>query len=681
MTLDTYTLPDADACVAQAWASAWAVRDVALPSVWAQRHRIVTAAASAEAGEWDNARTPYLVEIMDRMHPSDPCEFIVVRKPTQWGGTEVLINVDGWLMAEREPCSVGFIVPGLGMAKRHMRQRIRPSIAASDAWRAAVPKTNSRDGSNSTFETQYQGGAGIQFMLTANSSEGLRAMPLCVVLGDEVSKWKRDLDGEGSALDQAIARTSSYQGMRKVLLVSSPTIDGVCQISDWLENKTDWRELHLPCPHCGEFHTLDFAHLQPDGRMVCPHCGATFDESHKTAMLAAHRWVPRYPDRDPRYVGYDANALYTPIRMGDSWVDLAAQKAEAEADPAKAVKFTQQKLGKPYKGKRERQEFETLKARAEVGLYAGRVPDGYHILTCGVDFQADRAEGQVIAWGRGERGFVVDYWVVDCDPTDPEHGFDAVDGALQRVYTKRGAGITVQCAALDGGNWTESVAGFVRSRKRRLIACGDGHAEQHLVLCRGRSAPSPRVVHRPANTETTVRGKTLTVATAVGMWGVGTSAAKTILFQRIGADAQRGPDLRALRFPAGVKRGDAIVGGLTDHYYKGLTAEYWDHALGEWVHDKALRNEPTDTLVYAYFAALHPLVRLDLKTDAEWRALAARWEPPLDLLSPQQAIADDAVQPITSPLPAAPKPLQPVRPRVPDSDAYGIGSNSWSTRL
>ena len=39
--------------------------------------------------------------------------------------------------------------------------------------------------------------------------EDLRAMPIRVLIGDEVSKWKRDLDGEGSALEQAEGRTSS----------------------------------------------------------------------------------------------------------------------------------------------------------------------------------------------------------------------------------------------------------------------------------------------------------------------------------------------------------------------------------------------------------------------------------------------------------------------------------------
>jgi phage terminase large subunit GpA-like protein len=267
----------------------------------------------------------------------------------------------------------------------------------------------------------------------------------------------------------------------------------------------------VPCPHCKALHTLEFDNLSDDGRMLCPNCGDWIGEEHKTWMLAAEngaQWVPKYPDRAGYGHGYDLNALYTPFRLGDNWAELAKQRAKARDNPDKDVAFTQMKMGKPYRGERQRADADTLKERAELGLMVGVVPRGYYILTAGVDCQADRFAIKIMAWGRNERGVVVSYEEI---PGDPSHqsGYEALDAHLQREYRKGGVALVPKCIAIDGGNWTEEVATFVRTRQRRMVKCGDGFAEQFMVLVRGRSADSTRVVNRPRKSETNSRGKTI----------------------------------------------------------------------------------------------------------------------------------------------------------------------------
>ena len=52
-----------------------------------------------------------LVEIMDCLSEHHPAERIVLRKPTQWGGTEVLINALGYYMQHAEPSPMLLVVP------------------------------------------------------------------------------------------------------------------------------------------------------------------------------------------------------------------------------------------------------------------------------------------------------------------------------------------------------------------------------------------------------------------------------------------------------------------------------------------------------------------------------------------------------------------------------------------
>ncbi len=655
-------LANADEVIATAWRDAWIMPTPLSVSECAERYRVLTQEASSEHGPWRNSRTPYLVEIMDRMSIDDPCERVVVRKPTQWGGSEILINALMYFMVHAPPCPIMLAVPGLDMAKRHVKQRIDPSIEASPKWKSRVAPKRSRDSSNTGTEKEF-GGSGILIIVTANSSTGLRAMPIMVTLCDEVSKYKRDLDGEGSALDQIRGRTTTFQGRRKELLISSPTIDGDCLISAELE-LTDYREYHVPCPHCRHLHTLEFDNLADDGRMLCPSCGGWYGEEHKTWMLDqanGAQWVARYPDRAAYGHGYDSNALYTPYRLGDGWAELARQRGIARDNPEKLVSFTQMKMGKPFRGERERADGDTMKERAELGLMVGTVPRGYYILTAGVDCQADRFAIKVMAWGRGERAVVVSYEEIPGDPSNAE-GYAALDAHLQRTYRKGSVQLLPRCVAMDGGNWTEQVAQFVRTRQRRMVPCGSGHAEQFMVLVRGRSAEATRVVNRPRKTETTSRGKT--IARSVGQWGVGTIVAKNILFGRITSDGRQidgqpvPVERRYIRWPGGRRVTtvgmDEVRGGLPETYYKGLTAEWYDKKAKTWVHEKSIPNEPIDTMVYAFFAFLHPHVRGDMIKDHEWESLAEAQEP---------AIGDLFTAPVES-NPGEDVPLPKTLPRI-----------------
>lgn len=649
-------LGDAEEIVDQAWAKAWLPRAPLTISMWSELYRVLPEASSAEPGPWRNTRNPHLVEIMDVLSPTHPAEKIVFKKPTQVGGTEVLINAIGHNMCH-DPGPIMLLVPGIDLAERHSKQRIAPSIEASPEWSRVVPPARSRDSGNTVRAKEFPGG--ILVIATANSSVAVRSMPVRYLYCDEVDEFLRNLNGQGSALEAAIRRTGTYQGRRKIYLCSSPTIKGDSIIDDEYE-ASDQRERHVPCPHCERLQVLRMDNLQDDGTYLCEHCGKAIEETHKDWMFERAVWIARFPDRD--VPGFHLNALYAPYRLGESWLYIAGERAKAKADPSKQVTFTNTYEGLAFEGERQQADPDAIAARAEPGRYRGRVPRGSLLLTIGVDCQHDRFEAQVIGWGRGQRASVVDYDVIPGDPSTPE-GYAELDAWLMRSYRNCGGAMMIgEAVAIDGGNWTEMVAQYVKSKvlrsgQSRLVQVAGGFRPQKLYVVRGRSAKSERVVYKPAKTEVNDRDRT--IARSVGVWGVGTDVAKHILFGRLAADANPETDVerRMLRFPGG--QGEPFdplkpdPGQLTPEYYKGLTVEYYDLNAKRWITPKGARNESFDTMVYAYWAALSPAVRLDMIRDHEWTVLEERLEPAVDLFSPPPDSDSRETSPFPAPAPAS----------------------------
>lgn len=336
---------------------------------------------------------------------------------------------------------------------------------------------------------------------------------------------------------------------------------------------------------------------------------------------------------------------------------------------------------------------------AEPGVHRGVVPLGGLILTAGVDFQHDRAEVQVIAHGRGQRRWVVDYAVIDLDPTVLDT-YAALDEYLLGTWkTARGIDMPITAVALDGGNWTETVAQFVKqhvgwSGQSRMLETRQGFVKQSLYLVRGRAeVKSERAVYRPSKTEVNEREKT--IARTVGVWGVGTSVLKHMIYGWLGAAlvardkaTQEGePEdiaARMLRFPGG--RGDEIPdplhpdpGALPANYFKGLTVEYFDKDAGRWIKPRGQANEQLDTAVYAVWASLAPAVKIDIMRESQWEALEALYQPTMGGLfdAPQMPVEDSRgtareVKPTAAPVSDS---------RETSQAADGFGSDRWSSRL
>lgn len=680
------TLADADQCLGQAWADGWALPPRMSVSEWADAHRIIAKGAGAEPGPWRTSRNPILREIMDCLSDHSPVRVVDFMKSAQIGATEIGINWAGYVI-DRGADSMIVAQPVKDLARSWASSKFDPAVME-------MPELLSKLDTDNTLEKRYPGGT--LWVIWSNSSKQLRQRTARYIFMDEVDEYPKDVAGQGPADQQLEARAMSYGDRAKIYRACTPTIAGASAIETG-HAAGDCCVYVVQCPHCGAEQVLEIERLQPDGTFACSAHGCVIEEHHKDTMFAERGhdpggtayWKPTNVNAEPFHRSFHAWAAYAPLGLGLSWKDIADRHATAQREQAKMAGFRNLILGQPHEGERSRQDADEVAQLAEPGVHRGHVPRGGLVLTAGVDFGHDRAEVQVIATGRGQRRWVVDYQVVDLDPTRLETYGTLDDVLLGTWKTSAGVDMAITAVAVDGGNWTETVAQYVKAKVAtsggmRAVDTRSGFQMQTVYLVRGRAERrSDRAVYRPAKAEVGQAEKTL--ARSVGVWGVGGSVLKTMVYgwltaavaaRSAAAEAGEPEDLctRMLRFPGG--RGDERhdplnpdVGAMPPGYYKGLTVEFYDADSGYWIRPKGSANEPLDTIVYAIWASLAPAVKADMVRESQWEALEARFQPVADLFTP--ARPEQALQ-------AEQEPTQSAGPGRPTTRSSGFATrDGW----
>jgi phage terminase large subunit GpA-like protein len=166
-----------------------------------------------------------------------------------------------------------------------------------------------------------------------------------------------------------------------------------------------------------------------------------------------------------------------------------------------------------------------------------------------------------------------------------------------------GALLRVDAALIDMlGHRTEAVKAFVRSQRvRRLVAGFGATANSAPALGKGR-------LH-----DVNWRGQM--DKRGVLAYPVGTVAIKHMLYGWLSSDSDKTAEARRVRFSD----------QLDDRYFGGLTSETYNPTKNRFEKRRGgPRNEPLDTWVYGYAAALHPELRMHRWTKAQWDAREAQ---------------------------------------------------------
>ena len=568
-------------------------RDLLTVSQWADRHRWLDSGTNAP-GQWQTSRTPYLREIQDSLSEHSPVREVSFIKASGVGGTEVLYNWIGYIMHHLGNKDMLLVVPTLELRNRSLNPRLRKMMEETPVLKA-LASSASRSRTNRDDLLEYGARARI-LKAGANSADSMRSDHLPYVAKDEVDAYPWDVGGEGDP-DILIANRQRTFSRRKTYNVSTPTEEGASRI-DRAYQRSDQRRFHVPCPHCGHSHPLEWRHFQwrtapteqtgstktvTEAWMVCPDCGGVIEEGHKTDMLADGCWIPQRP-HIKRHRGYHLNALYAPIGLGLTWRDIAQAWLNAQNDSSELKAFVNTYLGEVWR--EEGESIDDLNLITRLQDYQ-RADLPAVLITAGVDVQKDRLEASIVAWGAGEEAWLLDHLII------PGETSEAGEGAwpdLDQALADEG----VQYGCIDSGYHADAVYQFVGNR--RWLYAIKGMEGMHRPLVEDKRKRKQRLRYRRK------RG--------VPIEPVGVDNGKSIIYSRLKLP-QAGPGY--IHFPNHP--------AFDDEYFAQLGAEKLvprarrGRTYMEWVKTRS-RNEALDCAVYALAAVRLSGVDLDAEAEA-----------------------------------------------------------------
>ena len=581
-------------------------------SQWAEKNRILTTETSAEAGPWQNERTPYLVEIMDCLSPTHPCEKVVFEKASQVGGTECGNNWLGFIISE-SPAPTMLVLPTIELAKRTSNQRISKLLDSTPSIKNKVKGEGAR---KKTDQTLMKGFVGMDLIIAgANSASSLKSSPCAYLFFDEVDEFVQDLNGQGDPISLAMVRSRTFASRAKAFLVSSPTIEGASKIDDEFE-ASDKRFYNVPCPHCNEKQVLKFENLQWEGKddlraeqkikeavYYCEHCGEAIEEFEKQEMLRKGVWIPTAVSDVP---GFHINTLYSPWF---AWWKVARDYVEAQREMEEEKKTSKMKVfrntieGKTWKESGEAPEWKKLYDRRE-GYEVGVVPSKGVILTAGCDVQKDRLEIEVVAWSEGKESYSVDYQIIPGD-TSKQETWDKLTEYIEKEFDHiDGHALPIQLVGIDSGYRTQEVYNYCRKFASSRVIPLKGRDEQPVAI-----AP-PQAVDVVLST-----GKKL--RRGIKLWNIGVSILKSELYGHLKLEPL---DLHS---PEPLK-GFCHFPQYSEEYFKQLCAEELrekkdrrNQVTHEWVKTRE-RNEALDCRIYARACSI--VLGIDRFRQKDWEA-------------------------------------------------------------
>lgn len=607
--------------IAGSLARAIAPRKPLTCSAWADDERHLSPKGSEKPGKWVTADNPPLREPMDCMSARSTVRDVVLEFPIQFGKTEVAINVVGYCM-DHHPGPVMVCLPGEVSMNKWVAQKLQPMIDETPAAQRALTSVASRDSANTRTFKDFAGGQ--LYIEHAGSPARLKSTSVRTLIVDELDEFSASFSGGDDPVDMLDGRTSAFPGSYKRLYISTPQMLGTSRIhARYLAS--DQRRYYVPCPHCQHAQPLEWSGLQwtPDGSQcwyVCRDCGCVIEEHHKTAMIAAGRWVAENPGADAR--GYRINCLYYQFALGPRWLDLVRMWRAAQNDSARLKTFINDRLAEPFEDPAMRAvKHNVIADRAEP--YALRTaPLGVLALTCGVDTQDNRLAVHIVGWGRALQAWTIDYVELPGDPADEAVWIALVD-LLNRPIEHAGGGVLrPEATAIDaGGHRTEAVKAFCRPRP-------GGHPLRRPTVIFGAVPNNAPVLSKGKLQDVNWRGQL--DKRGVIIHHVGTVGIKHLLYSRISTDTEKAPEARQIH----------LSSDLPPEFFAGLVSETYNPVKNRFEKRGGARNEPLDTWVYAYAATHHPELRLHRRSKADWDAIEAR-------------LVSAAREPAPAPVPAA----------------------------
>lgn len=626
-------------------------------SQWADKYRMLSSKQAGEMGRWRTSRNPMLREIMDCLSVHSPVREISVMKSSQVGVTEMSVNWIGYIIEHAHyPAMV--LMPTLESRDTWKAQKLNPLLTETQCVKDILGGIRSRDAANSKDMIDYPGG--ILFLAGGNSPNSYAQKSVRFLMLDDLDRFPITVGEEGDPVELARSRVKSFPRY-KILLASTPTLKGASLIEREYESG-DMRRYHVECPHCGERMVMRWSNIKANSMLTeawyqCEANGCCIEEHHKPAMLAGGVWIPEKPEVKNRR-SYHISALYAPIGLGPSWLDLMIQFKRIHKDPQQLKTFINSNLGESWEDQTDKLKSNDIAKRAG-GYTIGTIPPGCLAITMGIDTQDKWIEYTRLGWGAEGRHWIIDQGQIVGD-TASAPAWNELEAEIHKpMINSYGQSMRLVAAAIDSrGHRTEQVKDFVMrtSLKVRVYSVQGSTTRIGRAIAQSGSYPN-----KNRNNKVLRHGYCV--------WNVGTEHCKDFIFANLAADGERSDTERVFHFPE----------GLEDAYYDGVLSETYDPEKKRYVQrlgTRYKRNEPLDTLVYGWAIGHHR--DINIGRGRTGRPDPKYWERLVVMLEPNdqpKQVTDDLrktieVQPMTIATPAS----TAKKPRS------NFATNDWSKR-
>ncbi|DAB40795.1 MAG TPA: terminase [Sulfurovum sp. UBA12169] len=474
-------------------------------SEWADEYRQLSSEASSESGKWRTSRAEYQRGIMNAV--SDPTvHTIVFMSSAQVGKTELLLNIIGYFV-DQDPSPMLLLQPTLDMAQAFSKDRLAPMTRDTKVLTNKIKDSKAKDSGNTILHKTFSGGHIT--MAGANSPASLASRPVRVVMCDEVDRYPASAGAEGDPVNLAIKRSTTFWN-KKTILVSTPTVKDISRIEVAYE-ASDQRKYYVPCQECNEGQVLVWKNVvfndQPDtAKYYCEKCGVGMDDTALWNAIKKGEWRATKPFNG--VAGFWLNEIYSP------WVtlkEMAKNFMEAKKSQYTLKTFINTSLGETWIEDQGKQiEDDNLLKNCEDYM---AIPNEAVILTCGIDVQDDRLEGEIKAWGKGHESWGIKPFRIEGIPSQSQIWND-LDNIIDAIYIREdGVELRVSCTCIDsGGHFTDQVYNYCKKREHKRV-----------FAIKGSSVIGKPLISRPS---TSNKGK-------VKLFTLGTDTAKELIFSRL----------------------------------------------------------------------------------------------------------------------------------------------------
>jgi phage terminase large subunit GpA-like protein len=190
-----------------------------------------------------------------------------------------------------EPSPILALLPTEADARDYVVSEIEPIFAATPILRGTLSDDVEAGERNTLLHRRFSGGS--LKAVAARAPRNLRRHTARILVIDEADAMEVGPHSEGNPIRLAERRTMSFAN-RKIVVGSTPLYEDTSHVLR-LYAESDQRVFECPCPACGAFAEITWAHIEweperPEtAAFRCPSCQALIAETHKLQMVAEGR--------------------------------------------------------------------------------------------------------------------------------------------------------------------------------------------------------------------------------------------------------------------------------------------------------------------------------------------------------------------------------------------------------